>query len=226
MKFNGVSESALIWLREQIITGSLPAGSRINEANLAEEMGISRPPLREALRRLESENLVFGKPRRGSFVSPMSLEDCVQIYRVREILECTAMEIAFADGPETFLPVRETLENAAEKDCTYATGVRSMMECFNSMSSFHRELVHCCKNAWLIQCYDGIYSSLARYQVMYLYIPGSRYASIREHYKIIDMLENGDLEAAQRELVRHLDVTKGMLIDCIEKSDIDHKKSA
>ncbi len=226
MNFNGVTETALIWLREQIITGALPAGSKLNEAALAEELGISRPPLREALCKLENENLVFSKPRKGSYVTSMSLDDCVQIYRVRQILETTAMEIVFSNGVESLASVRETLDDASEKDCTYATDVKSMMDCFNTMSSFHKKLVYSCNNSWLMHCYDGIYSCLARYQVMYLFIPGARYASLRAHYKIIDILENGDVSLAKREMIEHLNVTRNSLIDCIEKSNAEDKKIA
>lgn len=219
MNYNGVTQSAVLWLREQIITGGLPAGSKINETAIAETIGISRPPLREALRRLESEYLVFSKPRKGSFVTAMSVEDCSQIYRVREILECTAMDLAIPRGPDIIALIWKALRVAEEKDCTFVSGARQMMECFNSMSAFHRELINCSGNAWVKQCYNGLYSSLARYQVMYLYIPGSRNASQEDHYSIMSCLENGELEKAKTKMIDHLSITKNRIIAAIQSEN-------
>mgnify|MGYP000362667010 CR=1 FL=1 len=215
MKYSGVTQSALHWLREQIITGALPAGAKLTEARLADKLNISRPPLREALRRLESDNLAFSKPRRGSYVSYMSREDCLQIYRVREILECTALELVFTLGPEALSPVGEALESAADRECNFSAEKKDMMDLFDSMSLFHRELVRCSGNAWLQRCYRGLHFSLARYQVMYLLIPGSRAVSLQGHHDIMACLLQGDLQGAKKRMKAHLAINRDRLLERI-----------
>lgn len=82
MKIYGVVETVQRRLRQAIITGKLPPDHKLNEIELAQEFEVSRPPLREAFRKLENENLIVSIPRRGSYVAGMSKEDCEQIYRV------------------------------------------------------------------------------------------------------------------------------------------------
>jgi DNA-binding GntR family transcriptional regulator len=86
-------------LRDRILSGALKPGGRLLEEQLAAELGISRPPLREALRLLQSEGLVQSLPRRGTIVAPLGEKDAWEIATLRSALERTAMEMA--------LPIRQ-----------------------------------------------------------------------------------------------------------------------
>lgn len=83
-------------LRERIIVGSLPAGTRIRERELAEELDVSRIPVREALPRLEAEGFVRTIPRRGAVVTELSLQDVRELFEVRSSLEVLAARLAAA----------------------------------------------------------------------------------------------------------------------------------
>ena len=207
MHVNGVMESVVRKLREEIVTGRLHAGSRLHEAELAERLGISRPPLREAFRTLSNENLVVCAPRKGCFVAPMSRGDCAEIYRVRQMVECTALDIVRQEGL-SLAPLREALLAAQDMP----EGV-STCDNFYLMSRFHLSLVECTGNRWLTHCHQGLRSSLARYQVMYLNLPGANAPSLDEHAQILALLEQGDFERAKAALVAHLNRTRQCLFD-------------
>jgi len=88
-----VSEYLINYLRNEIITGSLAPGEKIKEYQLSETLDVSRPILREVLRTLESERLVDIIPRKGSYVSTISLEDFIELYDIREMIECKAVDL-------------------------------------------------------------------------------------------------------------------------------------
>ena len=99
-------------LRDAILSGSLQPGAKIVEEQLCADLGISRAPLREALRELAQQGLVEQLPRRGSRVSEWSSQDILQLFELRGVLERHAIESALplADPDTALLPVREALE--------------------------------------------------------------------------------------------------------------------
>ena len=207
MNINGVMESAVRRIREEIITGSLPAGSRLHETELSERFGISRPPLREAFRTLANENLVVSIPRRGSFVAPMSREDCEHIYRARLMLERTAIDLLGQESRPGLALLREALEEARRPDAP-----RTTLECFSAMSRFHRQLIAAAGNRWITHCYEGLQSSLARYQVLYLNLPGANAPALTEHEEILALLERGESAPAKARMTAHLARTRRCLL--------------
>jgi DNA-binding GntR family transcriptional regulator len=108
---NGISEQVADSLRLQIVSGRLPPGARIVEADLAAELGISRTPIREAIARLADESLVEVMPQFGSFVAPISFEAVSEAQFIREHLECAV--------------IRETAEKIDE---TGLVGLRDLLE--------------------------------------------------------------------------------------------------
>lgn len=208
MNILGVAESAVRRIREEIIVGKLPPGSRLNEMELSERFGISRPPLREAFRMLGNEKLVEFMPRRGTFVAPMSLEDGEQVYRARQMLECTAIDIIGQERTASLAPLRDALAEAQRPPETL-----SVIEDFHAMSRFHVRLIELAGNRWLIYCHQSLQSCLARYQVMYLNLPGSHVLSVEEHRRVLSFLEDGQYEAAKQHLIAHLNRTRQCLRD-------------
>lgn len=212
MNYKSVTESIVDKLREEIVSGRLPAGGKLSEVELAERLGISRPPLREAFRRLENESLVVSVPRKGSYVAEMSVEDCGQINRARMMLECTAVDVLAKRRPARLPVVRRSL--AASQAMRMDPGDRgSVVAWFHALSDFHYRLVEASENSWLLHCYQGLRSSLARYQVVYLNLPGAKMDSLEEHERILALLERGDYGTARQELTTHLDKTRVRLLD-------------
>lgn len=207
MHIKGVTDSVTLLLREKIITGVLHAGEKLHELDLSEQMGVSRPPLREAFRKLEYENLVVNIPRKGTYVADMSMEDCDQVYYSRQVLENAAIAF-FQEHNIRALPLAEK----ALTDSTTATppncgDSQQIYTYYLVMAAFHKTLVESCKNSWLTHCYLGICSSLARYQVLYLTIPGSGKTSISEHGRILDLICDGQYKKARFQLNAHIHKT-------------------
>ncbi|QZY50909.1 GntR family transcriptional regulator [Leucobacter tenebrionis] len=84
------------WVRDRIIDGRLPTGSRVREREVAEQLGVSRIPIREAFPRLEAEGYIRTLPRRGAVVAPMALDDVIELFDVRASLEVLAARLAAA----------------------------------------------------------------------------------------------------------------------------------
>lgn len=94
LPYQNVSEGVLSLLRQSILTGAFRPGDRIVEARVARDLGTSRGPIREALRRLEDEGLVVTIPRRGTFVATLSRQDVEEIYSLREVAEALSVRLA------------------------------------------------------------------------------------------------------------------------------------
>lgn len=215
MEIQGVTESVTHRLRAEIIAGALAPGSRLNEIELAARLGVSRPPLREAFRKLESENLVVSVPRKGSCVAGMSLEDCVQIYRARIMLECAAVEIIGEQGVTDLAPLAQTLEAERSFLPRKPPQAENLLDYFDVMSGFHNKLVEVCANRWVIHYYGQLRPTMARYQMMYLRLPGARQTSLAEHDVVLDFIRQGRWTDAKRELTAHILQTRDALIQGI-----------
>jgi len=93
LEVQSLTKSVLEYIRNHIITGELVPGQRLNENDLAARLKVSRPPIREAFRVLESEHLVVSVPRKGAYVTELSADDLVEVYQTREMIECYAVEL-------------------------------------------------------------------------------------------------------------------------------------
>ena len=98
MQIKSVTETVLQDLRVKIIVGELAPGSKLGEYELSSSFGISRAPVREAFRLLENEHLVIYYPRRGCYVTEISIKKCREIYQVRTMMECFSVDLLEAKG--------------------------------------------------------------------------------------------------------------------------------
>ena len=115
-----VSSYVLNAIRDSILEGRYPLGSRLDQQALAEELGVSVIPIREALRKLEAKGLVRIYPRRGVFVAEPSVDDLEEIYRIREVLEELATQVAVpslsSQALKQLSDIIEQMERAAADD--------------------------------------------------------------------------------------------------------------
>ena len=208
MQIKGVTQAAVHRLRLEIISGELHEGARLNEVELSSRLGISRPPLREAFRRLENEGLVVSIPRKGCYVVEISVEDWKHIARARKMLEATAIEIMEQEGITDFPLMRQAQQRAAALECPDPenddVSTEEVVTWFNTLSEFHLRLVESSGNTWLTHCYKRLFPSLSRYQIMYLSSPGAKAASIGEHMHLLGVLEAGNYQKALGYLEEHV----------------------
>lgn len=134
-------------LRERIIEGTLPAGERIRERELAEEFNVSRIPIREALPRLEAEGLVKTIPRRGAVVTEMTLTDVEELFAVRSSLEVLAAKLA-AQACAAGASADELFRRLAATEKELEHGTDAQIAAANS--AFHDEILTLTGNSLLI----------------------------------------------------------------------------
>jgi DNA-binding GntR family transcriptional regulator len=217
MEILGVTRSAYQYLRTKIITGELPAGQKLNENQLASLLDISRPPLREAFRILENERLVENHPRRGTYVAPISKEDLEDVYHNRKMIECYAIDLL------KFKNIRELPQVSAALDYTVNLSLpdsakpEERMNYLIAFADFHIQLVKAAGSPRLIHFYDVIFSNVARYQFMYVDIPGLTRNSQQEHHLILEYIKSGAYGSAKEHLEAHID----FFIELLEQRKIE-----
>ena len=205
LKLNSVSLSVTQYLKNQIITGQLLPGQKLNEVALSSELEISRPPLREAFRLLEAENLVFSIPRRGAFVTELTLEDFRELAEAREMIEICAINLIRDRGIKDLAGIASSM---TETERFPEPGTRANPEeklrylwCF---AGFHRAVVAAAGNLRLKGFYEKLSSSLLRYQYRYFYKAMDRRRFKVEHHAILTALESGAYDEAKELLRKHI----------------------
>ncbi len=203
MEIKTVTNTVTEYLRKLIIVGEFSAGQRINETDLAVSLKISRPPIRESLRILENETLVVNIPRKGTYVTDISSERLRDICQAREMLECYAIDILKAKKIKTLPDVIASLESASELPIPSQDNKDEVFDYLKAFVDFHIKLIEASGNSWVIHFYKSIASHLARYQFIYLYVPGTGSRSTEEHYKIMDLIKSGNYEKAKKIMKDH-----------------------
>jgi DNA-binding GntR family transcriptional regulator len=187
-------------IRRRILDGDLLPYEPLSEYQLAAELKVSRTPVREALKRLEHEGLVWFVLNRGAFVSGFSVADIVEIYQVREQLEGFCARVAASEMSDADI---EALEREIENAQQLAAAGR-VSETFDSDVHLHKRLIECAKNGRLAAILSTLDDQVHRIRVLSPNAPGRIQATLREHHDILDCLRLHDGEGAQRAMVRHL----------------------
>jgi DNA-binding GntR family transcriptional regulator len=212
MEILGVTTSALQFLRNQIITGELRAGEKLNEVTISMKLGISRPPLREAFRVLEKDHMVVNIPRRGTYVTELSVKDFIEVSQVREMVECYAIDLLKASNIRTMPKVAVALEKSLNLSTPFSSiEPEQLLNNIKVILNFHTSMVESCENYRLAQIYHAIMFNLARYQFIYFYIDGTAEQSLDDHRRILDFIQDGSYEEAKEQLKEHINYAVGLV---------------
>jgi DNA-binding GntR family transcriptional regulator len=205
MDIVGVSAAALRLVRDDIITGTLKPGQRLNESLLSQLLGISRPPLREALRILETDRLVINIPRKGTYVSQLSLPDLVEVGQVREMMECSAIDLLEEAGNRYVGTLLSALEESRTMPLPApGSDSRELLLYIRAHLAFHFALVASAGNQLLTQLYYSISHQLARYQFIYFTAREAPERSLHDHTQITQLLQDARWEPAKKCLRDHV----------------------
>jgi DNA-binding GntR family transcriptional regulator len=168
-------------LRDRIVAGGFPPGSRLQDVRVATELGVSRTPVREALLRLVKEGLVESDPNRGFFVAPLSRREVLEIYPIVWTLECLALEASPPPSP----PQMQTLRQInAEMASVAADPLRSL----ELDMRWHHTLVELSGNQRLMDLLVGLKQLVRRYETVYMQDQSLVRQSTREHTAIVEAL--------------------------------------
>lgn len=187
-----VSNYVLNKIREYILTGRYPAGSKLDQKALATELGVSLIPVREALRRLEAEGFVLILPHRGAFVAELSIGELKEIYLIRENLEGLATELAVSNLSSETLEQLEALFLEMDR----ATAARDFGKLLDLNKSFHFLIYDSSERPLLTQMISGLWDRSSRYRYIYTYLPERQIQALGEHKEIYDACLRGETARA------------------------------
>jgi DNA-binding GntR family transcriptional regulator len=181
-------------LVRRLVEGSLPAGSDVREAELAEELGVSRTPLREALVTLEEEGFVEARPGRGWWVPPLNERVVLDVYPIIAALEVLAFRLCDPSALFSVVPqlraVNERMR-AAERDAVLAQRIDD---------EWHMTLLEACANERLLELIASHKLLIHRFEYAYMSAENSVPISAVQHDLIIDAVAAGRFEEAERVL--------------------------
>ena len=204
-------------LRTAIVKGKLPPGSKINEPQLAARYGISRGPLREAIRRLEGCKLVEIKPNAGAKVVSLDELQAIEIYEIRESLEGLACRLAAANASaEDCLKLRELLARH-EQQIQSENGLLYYQQ--EGDLDFHYMVVRMGGNQRLFDLLcEELYHLLRLYRVQTSNQPSRPEQAFKEHHQIVDAIEKQDGELAEMLMRRHIANAKNTLLNKLDQT--------
>lgn len=186
-------------LVERLLGGDLEPGKQLNESQLTEELGVSRTPLREALLQLEFEGLLRSTPGKGFSVAPLEQEEMEELFDVGIELESLALRLAEGLDDDKL----ERMRAINDERAGILTGGGDRDTLVQLDDQWHRLLVSDCNNDQLQELLRLVRNRLYRYVYAFEGQKSEVQEAIRDHEKIADALEEGDLERAVRLLREH-----------------------
>ncbi len=196
-------------LREAVLSGTIPPWTWLREQELAQALAVSRTPVRDALRRLSDDGLTLRVVNRGTVVAPMSVEDILAVYSVRESLEgLAARTVALRRPPglvAALTAVQRQMREAAD----------DVAACASLNRDFHRLLREGSENPYLDRFLTQVEQAVRRFGRSTFEQPGRIEQTLKEHGAILAAIAAGDAEAAERHAVEHMSRARQVRVDQI-----------
>jgi DNA-binding GntR family transcriptional regulator len=196
-----IAQHAVEGLRRALTSGELAPGDKVRQEEIADALGISLSPVREALAVLEQEGQVTYRPRRGYFVTELDMDDLREIYELRALLEARAARRA--------LPLLEedALERVAiaARDCARAVDEGDVAAELEANRRFHFGLLESPDQSHTLRVIRLLWDSTETYRAMYYNAPEARHEAIAAHDRIMDAARAHDADRLTAELDAHRD---------------------
>jgi DNA-binding GntR family transcriptional regulator len=208
-------EQAYISIRELIINGEIAPGEKLVESRLAEKLGISRTPIREALRRLELEGLVTYVPLQGAQAAHLDRSSIINLYKCRAALEAVAAgEAALRINDDMLQKIEESIMLAEQ---FYSKG--DHQRTVEKNTQFHDVILASSGNNILIQLMEQIKTQILRFRSITSEY-GFRPTFIQEHQEIYDSLRQRDSEESERLMREHVKRDLETILERLERNNI------
>ena len=196
----GASGVAFAWLRDEILSGRMRPGQALSENEVAQRLGVSRTPVREAIIRLEGEGLLTVRPQVGTTVAPIDVEAVADVQFLREAIECrtvalAAQRVTAADAKALRALLKEQARIAARGDHPTFVPLDDEM---------HRKLVAMSGRPRVWRAVEDAKAQLDRVRFLSLEDPAWLATIHRQHEEIVDRVVAGDAEGAVAAMSRHL----------------------
>lgn len=187
-------------LRQAILRGELEPGERLMEITLANKLGVSRTPIREAIRKLELEGLVTMIPRKGAVVASISEKDMRDVLEVRVTLDELAVTLACKNFTQEGIEALKKAEEGFEA----AVISHDIMRIVDADVAFHDVIYNHTNNARLIQMINNLRETMYRYRLEYIKDARNHSILINEHNDIIEGLVKRDVDAVRKSIHIHI----------------------
>lgn len=203
-------------IKKSVIKGEIPPGSKIIEENIAKTLGVSRTPIREALKRLAQDGLVEITPRKGAFVIQLSKEIVKEILEIREALEGMAARLAALNMTDEILEkMKKAFEGSEERIKRRDFSNYSIIDV-----EFHQLLFKASNNQRLLQIINNLYDCIQMLRLKSVILPGRIERSLNEHLSIIEALEKRDPDIAEKMAREHIQNVKIDVLQDMESHEI------
>ncbi len=199
-----LTETAYAVLRERIITGELAPGMEVSEPELAEQLSVSKTPVREALARLCVEGFMEAYPRRGYRVTPVTIKDMNDLFAIRGMLEGTAAALAAKNLSDGELDALDRLA-----DVRYEIGEKVSIKTFvDSNQEFHSAIAQGSRNPRLYALVMSHLEECARLFYMGAHVRDINPETNDDHHRIVAVLRQRDSEKAREAIIEHNENTR------------------
>ena len=202
-------------LRQAILRGEMEPGERLMEIQLAQKLGVSRTPIREAIRKLELEGLVIMIPRKGAEVAHITEKDMKDVLEVRSTLEELVVELAIKNVTDEKI---EELK-CANKVFESAIVSKDAVNIVEADVKFHDILYSMTNNARLIQIINNLREQMYRYRLEYLKDQESHERLDKEHEAIYRGIQNKDKAAVTAAIGQHIDNQKKAILAALNEKE-------
>lgn len=194
-------EVVFLRLRQAILQGEFKPEERLMEIRLANQMGVSRTPVRDAIRRLEIEGLVHMLPRRGAYVANITKQDMQDVLEVRGTLEELAVELCCKKVTDKvikdLIKANEAFKKAIERN--------DILKIADADVLFHDVIYKATWNRRLIQMINNLREQMYRYRLEYIKNESARPILLKEHNELIECLKNKDVLGAKATIKNHIE---------------------
>ncbi len=218
--YRTMQEIAYDAIREAILSGRYAPGQRLMADDLAQELGTSRMPVREALHRLEATGLVSITPHRGAVVSELSRDEIVEIYHIRAVLEGLAARLA---APHLARGDRARLTALIDEMAAAATAGPDQDRLLRANRDFHEVIWKAAHAPRLHELLENFYIASQRFRNISLLLPGRLAEVVQEHRRIARALAAREVTAAERFAKEHYENTAQRLL--VEVGRVKEKES-
>jgi DNA-binding GntR family transcriptional regulator len=203
-------------LRHAILAGNLGPGMRLVEDPLAARLGVSRAPVRDALRRLEADGLVVSQARRGKVVATLFAQDAWEVYSLRSALEVMAIRLAIARAPAGLAGDLDDIVRAMQE----ASHQHDLIALSSLDVRFHDAISQASGHSRLIKVLDGMHDQI---RLLSLQVIDTLYANSEDiparHMKLAEAIKAGDADAAEAAVRTHIDSVAHRVVSAMQEAE-------
>lgn len=203
-------------LRKVILSGYFRPGENLSEREIADMLGVSRTPVREAFQQLEKEGLVIYTPKKGVTIPSFSSEQLIDLYSVREYMEGLTSRLLAEKADKSFVKeMRENIQLAGKED--------DVKKQASINGHFHHLMAENTGNDYLIDIFQNLHSKISLIRSTSLSSQGRLKTNLKEHLQICDAIESGDPDLAEQVARSHIRSSMKSALAVLEKNSIVHQ---